>query len=309
MLPTHKHTEQSKRPAELKNGVEGQPFSYYGHGSQQETMDTGRRESLHPKWRISRISRWIEATGSVLQSLYRTVVMKRELNQNPKPLIYRSICVPTLTSGHKCWAVTKRTRLASLYKQAKSAKRTSQTYHTQTKTCSLELVLRVYTSGVWLFSICQNDLSSQTTGSLNVMAIFTQPWHTMCLALSDLTLEWDLESHQHEPNLGQAQMDGLLYRHARLWLCCINDPKCATMWIYDCANFGSYQRWNWCEPNWTEVDLNWTMEINMNWIDGMESAATNRFYWINLWFSPPSNHRNFWLSGKPMFFWLFLLEC
>ena len=57
------------------------------------------------------IDRQIGAASAVMRTLYRSVVVKRELNQKAKLLIYRSIFVPTLTYGHKLWVVTKRTRL------------------------------------------------------------------------------------------------------------------------------------------------------------------------------------------------------
>uniref|UniRef100_A0AAQ4PNU2 Reverse transcriptase domain-containing protein n=1 Tax=Gasterosteus aculeatus aculeatus TaxID=481459 RepID=A0AAQ4PNU2_GASAC len=50
------------------------------------------------------------AAGAVLHSLYHTVVTKRELSRNAKLSIYRSIFVPTLTSGHEGWVMTERTR-------------------------------------------------------------------------------------------------------------------------------------------------------------------------------------------------------
>lgn len=75
----------------------------------------------------------------------------------------------------------------------------------------------VHCWGVWLSCVCQNELTIRTTGSLNVMAIFIQPWHTLCLALSDPISEWGLEYHQRERKLGQAQMDRLFYSHADMW--------------------------------------------------------------------------------------------
>lgn len=44
--------------------------------------------------------------STVLQVLYRTVVVKRELSWEAKLLIYHSIYIPTLTNGHKLWVVT-----------------------------------------------------------------------------------------------------------------------------------------------------------------------------------------------------------
>ncbi|KAK5866700.1 hypothetical protein PBY51_020869 [Eleginops maclovinus] len=45
----------------------------------------------------------IEIAGAVLQSLYRTVVTKRELSQKAKLSVYQAIFVPTLTYGHEGW--------------------------------------------------------------------------------------------------------------------------------------------------------------------------------------------------------------
>ena len=47
------------------------------------------------------MGRRIGAAGAVLQSLYRTVVTKRELSQKAKLSVYRAIFVPTLTYGHE----------------------------------------------------------------------------------------------------------------------------------------------------------------------------------------------------------------
>uniref|UniRef100_A0A3P9KA67 Chromodomain Y like 2 n=1 Tax=Oryzias latipes TaxID=8090 RepID=A0A3P9KA67_ORYLA len=49
------------------------------------------------------IDRRIGAASVVMRSLYRSVVVKRELSQKAKLSIYRSIFVPTLTNGHKLW--------------------------------------------------------------------------------------------------------------------------------------------------------------------------------------------------------------
>ncbi|XP_071059967.1 anamorsin isoform X1 [Pseudochaenichthys georgianus] len=56
------------------------------------------------------MGRRIGAAGAVLQSLYRTVVTKRELSQKAKLSVYRAIFVPTLTYGHEGWVMTERTR-------------------------------------------------------------------------------------------------------------------------------------------------------------------------------------------------------
>ena len=47
------------------------------------------------------MGRRIGAAGAVLQSLYRTVVTRRELSQKAKLSVYRAIFVPTLTYGHE----------------------------------------------------------------------------------------------------------------------------------------------------------------------------------------------------------------
>uniref|UniRef100_A0A3B3BLN8 Reverse transcriptase domain-containing protein n=2 Tax=Oryzias melastigma TaxID=30732 RepID=A0A3B3BLN8_ORYME len=56
------------------------------------------------------IDRRIGAASAIMRSLYRSVVVKRELSQKAKLSIYRSIFVPVLTYGHELWVVTERTR-------------------------------------------------------------------------------------------------------------------------------------------------------------------------------------------------------
>ncbi|KAA0706920.1 hypothetical protein E1301_Tti002240 [Triplophysa tibetana] len=56
------------------------------------------------------IDRWIGAASAVMRSLYRSVVVKKELSRKAKLSIYRSIYVPTLTYGHELWVMTERTR-------------------------------------------------------------------------------------------------------------------------------------------------------------------------------------------------------
>ncbi|KAK7916392.1 hypothetical protein WMY93_012153 [Mugilogobius chulae] len=56
------------------------------------------------------IDRRIGAASAVMRSLYRTVVVKKELSRKAKLSIYRSIYVPTLTYGHELWVMTERTR-------------------------------------------------------------------------------------------------------------------------------------------------------------------------------------------------------
>ena len=54
------------------------------------------------------IDRLIGAAAAVMRSLYRSVVVKRELSRKAKLSIYWSIYVPTLTYGHELWVMTKR---------------------------------------------------------------------------------------------------------------------------------------------------------------------------------------------------------
>ncbi|KAK3522195.1 hypothetical protein QTP70_027689 [Hemibagrus guttatus] len=50
------------------------------------------------------------AAAAVIRSMYRSDVVKKELSQKAKLLIYQSIYVPTLTYGHKLWVMTERVR-------------------------------------------------------------------------------------------------------------------------------------------------------------------------------------------------------
>ena len=56
------------------------------------------------------IDRRIGAASAVMRTLYRSVVVKKELSRKAKLSIYRSIYVPALTYGHELWVVTERTR-------------------------------------------------------------------------------------------------------------------------------------------------------------------------------------------------------
>ncbi|KAK3522059.1 hypothetical protein QTP70_022619, partial [Hemibagrus guttatus] len=56
------------------------------------------------------IDRWIGAAAAVMRSMYRSVVVKKELSWKAKLSIYQSIYVPTLTYGHELWVMTKRIR-------------------------------------------------------------------------------------------------------------------------------------------------------------------------------------------------------
>ncbi|KAK3548037.1 hypothetical protein QTP70_003054 [Hemibagrus guttatus] len=54
------------------------------------------------------IDRWIGAVAAVMRSMYRSVVVKKELSQKAKLSIYQSIYVPTLTYGRELWVMTER---------------------------------------------------------------------------------------------------------------------------------------------------------------------------------------------------------
>ncbi|KAK3513978.1 hypothetical protein QTP70_000706 [Hemibagrus guttatus] len=56
------------------------------------------------------IDRRIGAAAAVMRSMYRSVVVKKELSQKVKLSIYQSIYVPTLTYGHELWVMTERVR-------------------------------------------------------------------------------------------------------------------------------------------------------------------------------------------------------
>ncbi|KAK3571605.1 hypothetical protein QTP86_015340 [Hemibagrus guttatus] len=59
--------------------------------------------------RIDReIDRRIGAAAAVMRSMYRSVVVKKELSRKAKLSIYQSIYVPTLTYGHELWVMTER---------------------------------------------------------------------------------------------------------------------------------------------------------------------------------------------------------
>ncbi|KAK3506381.1 hypothetical protein QTP70_003644, partial [Hemibagrus guttatus] len=56
------------------------------------------------------IDRRIGAAAAVMRSVYRSVVVKKELSRKAKLSIYQSIYVPTLTYGPELWAMTERVR-------------------------------------------------------------------------------------------------------------------------------------------------------------------------------------------------------
>ncbi|KAK3541999.1 hypothetical protein QTP86_009835 [Hemibagrus guttatus] len=54
------------------------------------------------------IDRWIGAVAAVMRSMYRSVVVKKELSRKATLSIYQSIYVPILTHGHELWVMTER---------------------------------------------------------------------------------------------------------------------------------------------------------------------------------------------------------
>ncbi|KAK3507305.1 hypothetical protein QTP70_013559 [Hemibagrus guttatus] len=54
------------------------------------------------------IDRQIGAAAAVMRSMYRSVVVKKELSRKAKLSIYQSIYVPTLTYGLELWVMTER---------------------------------------------------------------------------------------------------------------------------------------------------------------------------------------------------------
>ncbi|KAK3534950.1 hypothetical protein QTP70_002031 [Hemibagrus guttatus] len=57
------------------------------------------------------IDRWLGAAAAVMRSMYRSVVVKKELSRKAKFSIYQTIYVPTLTYGHELWVMTEREEL------------------------------------------------------------------------------------------------------------------------------------------------------------------------------------------------------
>ncbi|KAK3522015.1 hypothetical protein QTP70_021390 [Hemibagrus guttatus] len=60
------------------------------------------------------IDRRIGAAAAVMRSMYRSVVVKKELSWKAKLSIYQSIYVPTLTYGHELWVMTERQKCNSV---------------------------------------------------------------------------------------------------------------------------------------------------------------------------------------------------
>ncbi|KAK3564249.1 hypothetical protein QTP86_012027 [Hemibagrus guttatus] len=56
------------------------------------------------------IDRRIGAAAALMRSMYLSVVLKKELSQKAKLLIYQSIYVSTLTYSHELWVMNERIR-------------------------------------------------------------------------------------------------------------------------------------------------------------------------------------------------------
>ncbi|KAK3570217.1 hypothetical protein QTP86_016528 [Hemibagrus guttatus] len=56
------------------------------------------------------IDRRIGAAAAVMRSMYRSVVVKKQLSRKAKLSIYQSIYAPTLTYGHELWVMNERVR-------------------------------------------------------------------------------------------------------------------------------------------------------------------------------------------------------
>lgn len=57
-----------------------------------------------------KIDRQISVASEVMWLLYETILVKKELSQKAKLLLYRSIYVPPLTYGHEIWVMIERIR-------------------------------------------------------------------------------------------------------------------------------------------------------------------------------------------------------
>ena len=52
----------------------------------------------------------IGKASAILRELNRSVVLKRELREQAKLAVFKSVYVPTLIYGHECWLMTERVR-------------------------------------------------------------------------------------------------------------------------------------------------------------------------------------------------------
>ncbi|KAI3365255.1 hypothetical protein L3Q82_010343, partial [Scortum barcoo] len=64
---------------------------------------------VRERWSVRLTGRLVQRPA-VMRSVYRTVMVKKELSRKAKLSIYRSIYIPTLTYGHELWVMTERTR-------------------------------------------------------------------------------------------------------------------------------------------------------------------------------------------------------
>ncbi|KAK3528570.1 hypothetical protein QTP70_003744 [Hemibagrus guttatus] len=101
------------------------------------------------------IDRWIGAAESVMRSMYRSVVVKKELSRKAKLSIYLSIYIPTLTYGHELWVMTEniRSRIQSakmsfLRRVAGRSLRDRETRWKGSKACSIGAGFKLFYYGV-----------------------------------------------------------------------------------------------------------------------------------------------------------------
>ncbi|KAI3370616.1 hypothetical protein L3Q82_007192 [Scortum barcoo] len=79
--------------------------------SKSEAMVLDRKRVACPLQ--GEVERRIGAASAVMRSVYRTVVVKKELSRKAKLSIYRSIYVlPLLTYGHELWVMTRKDKIA-----------------------------------------------------------------------------------------------------------------------------------------------------------------------------------------------------
>ncbi|KAL6484891.1 hypothetical protein MHYP_G00069360 [Metynnis hypsauchen] len=94
------------------------------HGCLQRSLEQFAGERTCLRWRSLSILVLFTSDGkrdreighrlgqvaAVMRSLYRTVVVKRELSHKAKLSVYWSVYIPTLTYGHDLWVMTERMR-------------------------------------------------------------------------------------------------------------------------------------------------------------------------------------------------------
>ncbi|KAK3525741.1 hypothetical protein QTP70_007388 [Hemibagrus guttatus] len=89
------------------------------------------------------IDRRIGAAAAVMQSMYWSVVVKKELSRKAKLLIYQSIYVPTLTYGHELWVMTERMPPGRLPGEVFRACPTGKRPQGRPRTCWRDYVFRL----------------------------------------------------------------------------------------------------------------------------------------------------------------------